>query len=299
MRPAGGRIHGQGVARAHEHVDAVEDVRSLVGQDAAGVVRVITPLAETVRIQWTARRRALPLFPIERPIELGGLSAAEIIVQPPGSDHSHRAQLAGSHDIPAFDEEVVAAALHAHLNDALGSAFGVHQFGALLRGVAQRLFDVHVLARRQGIQHHLGVPVLGGGDQHRLNVFVGQQLLVIAVDPGMRAGGLRRGGYGAFQVRLVHIANRADAHGGVLLESGHDDRAPASAADHAEHNLVRRRRGVRHQRSAPGKKKGPAIDVHGCSLQYGNSHGTKSLSPYSSGWWSRDAQPRSAGSRHR
>src|ERR1035437_9123413 len=74
---------GAGESGAHQHLYAVEDVRSLVGDDPAGVIGVQAPVAEAVRIECAVGRGALPLIPIERAGQFGGGRAAEIIVQPP------------------------------------------------------------------------------------------------------------------------------------------------------------------------------------------------------------------------
>ena len=45
----------------------------------------------------------------------------------------------------------------------------------------QRLFDEHVLARAEGVDCLDRVPVVGCGDAHRVDVFVGQEVLVVGV----------------------------------------------------------------------------------------------------------------------
>ena len=57
-----------------------------------------------------------------------------------------------------------------------------HQRYAFFGRVAQRLLHVDVFAGGDGVHHHLVVPVFGRRDQHGLDVFVGQQIFVVAVE---------------------------------------------------------------------------------------------------------------------
>ena len=65
----GGGIHGQGIATTHHQVDAIIDVRALIGHNAAGIIGVTAPIKKARRIERTLRCRALPLLPIERPFQ--------------------------------------------------------------------------------------------------------------------------------------------------------------------------------------------------------------------------------------
>ena len=83
---------------------------------------------------------------------MGDLPFTQIVIEPPRPHHAHFAEFARSNDIAAGEKQVVTAALHADLHD-------------------------------------LRVPVLGSRNEHRLDVLVGQKLLVVAVRRGSR--GLR------------------------------------------------------------------------------------------------------------
>ena len=114
---------------------------------------------------------------------------------------------AGRDNLPALQIEIVAAALHADLDDVFRFLFGLDEFHTLLRRLAQRLLDIDVFAGGERIQHHASVPVFRGGDQDRIDVFIVEKLFVIAV--GARLAACFRGGRdGLFQVGFVDVADR-------------------------------------------------------------------------------------------
>ena len=57
----------------------------------------------------------------------------------------------------------------------------------VLDRVRQRGFAINMLPRRQGIQKHLLVLMRRRGDHYRLNLLIGQELLVIGI--ALRVGG--------------------------------------------------------------------------------------------------------------
>ena len=63
VRLAGGGVDGQWKAGAHQHVDAVEDVRALVGQDAAAVIRIEAPVAKAIGVEAGGAARGLATAP--------------------------------------------------------------------------------------------------------------------------------------------------------------------------------------------------------------------------------------------
>ena len=71
VRLAAAAVDRRRKARAHQHVDAVEDMRALIGHNAARVVGVKAPVAEAVGVERRAFGGPLPLLPIERAIEFG------------------------------------------------------------------------------------------------------------------------------------------------------------------------------------------------------------------------------------
>jgi hypothetical protein len=73
-----------------------------------------------------------------------------------------------------------AHALAAHLEDAPGLLLRLQHPDALVDRVHHRLLAVDVLARLEGVDRHLHVPVVGAGHDHRVHVLPGQDLAVVA-----------------------------------------------------------------------------------------------------------------------
>jgi hypothetical protein len=212
---------------------------SLVSENAAGIVGEEAPVAEPVGVEGAAGSGALPLLPVERAVQFGGSCDAEVVVEPPGAHHADGAEGTGGDDAAGVLVEVVAAALHADLDDVLRTLLGVDQGDALLGSLAEGFFDVDVLAGGEGVEHHLSVPVLRGGDEDGGDVLVFEQGLVVAIGLGRLGLAPGGGGEGALEVRFIDVADRADPNGRVLLEHGHDESTAAAGADDAERDLVR------------------------------------------------------------
>ena len=75
--------------------------------------------------------------------------------------------------------------MHADLADPLVDAHGLDDLGPFLDLQGQRLLDVDVFAGVGRIDGDQRVPVIGRGDQHRVEVLLLEQLAVVAV--GARA----------------------------------------------------------------------------------------------------------------
>ena len=74
-------------------------------------------------------------------------------------------------------------------------------------GMRHRLFDVDILARCNGVEGHLLVPVIGHGDDDSLHVLVVEQLPVIAAGREVRSYQLAR----SLEVRVVRVGDLDDA----------------------------------------------------------------------------------------
>src|SRR3954453_9966392 len=85
------------------------------------------------------------------------------------------------HDFPGLEEQVIATALHAALDDLLRGSLSGHQFDALLNGVTERLFHVDVLSGGQRVEDHAMVPMLGSSDQDDIDLFIVQEILILPV----------------------------------------------------------------------------------------------------------------------
>ena len=165
-----------------------------------------------------------------------------------------------SHQVAAFQVEVVASPLHPHLDDVLGLLFGLDEFCALLRGLAQRLLHVDVFDGGQSVQNHLRLPMFRRGDEHSLDILIREKLFVIPVSgrlAPLSSCGRRQA---SFEVRLVNIADGPGEQRGVLLENCHHERASRSGADHFQHNLVRGR-STDNRHASAGYQEHSAIHV--------------------------------------
>jgi hypothetical protein len=108
------------------------------------------------------------------------------VVQPPRGDQADVDQALRRDERGGLLKERRTAALGADGDHAFGAADGLDHPVALLDGVAHRFFDVDVLAGFDGVDHHLGVPVVGGGDEDGVDVLAFQQAAVVACRSGHR-----------------------------------------------------------------------------------------------------------------
>src|SRR3954451_6177734 len=108
-------------------MDAIKYMRALIGNDTAGVIAVETPIAEAVGIERPLRSGALPLIPIQFPFELCDALCSQVVIEPPGSDHSNLAKLAfAPGEFLGPKKQVVTATLHAALDNLLRRLFRSH-----------------------------------------------------------------------------------------------------------------------------------------------------------------------------
>ena len=99
-----------------------------------------------------------------------------------------------------------------------GDPLRPHHQIALFRRLGQRLLHVDVLAGRQCLQGQRHVHVVAGGDDHGLDLGVGEHLAVVGAGVGHTILGLHRVGNGLAQVAHTLEARmwRADQVGKVL-----------------------------------------------------------------------------------
>src|SRR5947209_1333222 len=95
-----------------------------------------------------------------------------------GQRHRHWAKLARSKGI----SRGVGHRLHADRYNSSGVLPRIDDCDCLFRGAGHGLFDVDVLARGEGIAGHLPVPVVRGGDAHRVHVWPVEYNAVILRD---------------------------------------------------------------------------------------------------------------------
>ena len=104
------------------------------------------------------------------------------VVLPPIRSHLYNAtEAARLNHIDGIVKVRPATLLHAALQNLLAGTNRVSEFGALLDGMGDRLFQIDVLARRQGVDRHGHVPVVRRRDDHCINV-LRKNVTIIQVD---------------------------------------------------------------------------------------------------------------------
>ena len=134
---------------------------------------------------------------------------------------------AGLDDLLALDPVLPAALLRARLNDLLGRLDDAHHLGAFFDRVRDRLLDIDVLARLNGVERHHLVPVIRRADQDGVDLAVVEDAPVLGRLERGRAGNLR----GLEESRLEHVTDRDDFDAGDRLELAHQPARPAAGAD--------------------------------------------------------------------
>ena len=125
------------------------------------------------------------------------------------------AQQPGLNDLHAPPKALGRAALISGLGRQLGMAMGSSLQGTTFGNrMGQRLFAVHMFAGLQGGLANGHMPMVGSGDQHRVDAgFFFEQFTVIVVRPGIgQSLDLQR----HCSLSLVHVANGHD----LLIEFG-------------------------------------------------------------------------------
>jgi hypothetical protein len=207
--------------------------------EAAGVIPIQAPLEEAAGIERTRRGRtdeSLPVDRLGRGIRRHGVvprAGRRVAVHPP-VDERHLPQFPRVDDVDRLRVRVDAGPLAADLHDAVLLARRLDDGLALLPPVCHRLLDEHVLAGVHRIERHLLVPVIGDGDDDRLDVLVVEQPPVVA--PGAEVGAEDL--MGTREVRFVCIGDFHDA--GVRDRAGaaEEDLAPDADADDADADTV-------------------------------------------------------------
>lgn len=182
-----GRLFAESPAK-HVHV-----VHAKVGDLAARVVIEPTEIVERpVRIVSDFRGGAEPLVPHLR----GGRNAIGRISDPVGrfvlnvktEGDADLTEGAGLNVVDRFLKEFGGPALDADLDNALGFGGDLNHAAAFGHREGKRLFDVDVLTGAAGVNEHQGVPMVRTGDGDGFDVLVFEELPVIFVARGIRAG---------------------------------------------------------------------------------------------------------------
>ena len=142
-----------------------------VVEHAAAEIPVPAPLPESIRIEWLLARGSQPRLPVHRrriDVVLGSPARGVAI---PGQVHfANLAQLSRLHDLVSFLELRHTALLHSDLHDPVVPILRFQCGRPFVQMMRERLFDVHVLARRTSGREHGDVLVIGRGNEHRIDV---------------------------------------------------------------------------------------------------------------------------------
>src|SRR5438876_62966 len=166
-------------------------MREQIADDAGIVSIVLVPTEVVLGIEWYLRRVAEPASPIEialvgiridriSPLAVFGIVAAIRALSP-----NQRTELARLDPFRGFVIFWVRATLRAddiNLAGALDGVVNLKRFSQIPR---HRLLAIDVLAGLQGVDRHLGMPVIDGGNQHGVDIFSVEQLAVIAIRGGV------------------------------------------------------------------------------------------------------------------
>ena len=112
---------------------------------------------------------------------------------------------------------------------------GLDHRPALGHRVREGLLHVDVLARLGGLDEREAVPVLRGGDQHRVDVLAIEDPLVLDDQVRLlRPVAFRQDLGGLVHARLEDVGDHRHVHVGELAEDGQQFPAAAAAADQAD-----------------------------------------------------------------
>ena len=230
----------------HEPVGDVDVMRAPVGDEAAAVVVPAAPgqPAWLERLSW---RRPLESFPVQprgnrllrflRPRVRPGLD---------DDDMGDRAERAAVEIRLGVLEMIPASLLRADLHDLLAFLIrGEHRIDPGDR-VGGRLLDVDVLPGGHGIDHLLAVPVIRGGNQHRVDVAAIENTAIVSVD--LKVEGLACRRHPRIELRLVDFGSRQELAIGVARERVEDASAAVAGANDAHADpVIRALHAVAHQ----------------------------------------------------
>ena len=167
-----------------------------------------------------------------------------------GKAHHHARDLAEApvaHELHGVPHLALRALPAARLPDASVALHGAHEGASLEQVVRERLLAVDVLAVAGGERAHVGVPVVGRGDHHGVDVVAHAELAEVVVFAAVLVA-----------VAPVHLVLRARRLVGVHVTHGHhldvvhsQERAHVAVAhsahaDHAHHDAVGRRIRAHH-----------------------------------------------------
>jgi len=184
------------------------------------------------------------------------------------------AEEAGLHDLDDAAIVVAGVDLRAHLRDDAGLRGGLADDARLLDVVGERLLAVDVLLQLERGQRGKGVRVLGGADEHGVEL---AGMIEDAAEIDLLAR-LRIQGRRLVERRAVDVADGGDVLGGDALQVG---AAPAADADHGDAELVPGLRAEDGGARGPGRGGDGAgrLDESASCGSIGTGHGVCKIRP--------------------
>src|SRR5437762_1575208 len=135
--------------------------------------------------------------------------------------------LAAAQVVEHLAQESARTILSAYLDHAAVLSGRRHHLLPFPKVVRKRLLDINILAGLTGPNRRQRMPVIGQGDDHRVDRFVVENPAEVAVRGYLFAPVLEGPGF-AVEVRLVHVAQRDDPGAGDLPHPG-NELMPAAA----------------------------------------------------------------------
>ncbi len=132
-----------------------------------------------------------------------------------GIDPFHFSDLALLHHLHSMLEVDIGTLLTAHGEDHSIVAYSLHQHLSLFDGKGEGFFQIDVFLCSSCISGHKCMPVVGAGDYHRIDVFAGNQLLVIFIYLHHRRLFLRC-------IMFIHTLEKTFPLHAIHIAPGHD-----------------------------------------------------------------------------
>lgn len=204
---------------------------------AEGSVREVEEVAEAAGMDPLVERSHRGRTAIEIPVEVlrdrlvGGRGFKTSPAMGEGADHADGSRAAFPEKFHAADMMRTDAAMHPDLHDAVGGFRRFDKSPALADGMPGRLFDENVSACRNAGDSLKGVPVVRGGNNHNLELFLLQHLAVVAVHVREGSGESLDFVCGNFELIGIDITERDDIAAAVFNRDAEDIHSPPTRSD--------------------------------------------------------------------
>ena len=234
-----------------------------IGRYAAGIFVVAAPAEETRQVKRVFLRCAQELLPVHGfrrcigrdRVDPGAARGVSIVG---GANHGYLAELSRTNPVPGLLLNARADALRADLHELATALDGGGDGVTFIDAVGQGLFAVDVLARVEGLDHVLFVPMIRRSHGNHVDAGVGQHFLVAGIDLGPPVGPC----LGSLETSGIGVADAGDLGARDLLDRFEQFLGPRADGDHANRDAVigpvSALRGRQAQRSRAAEKNTPS-----------------------------------------